>query len=171
MKTIRRIVKLLPPAFLMRGWLDWRYGIKAPLVPGGVVARFVLAVLPYAFTAALSVRVDSDRRLLKYFLPYGNMKRHVRLAHNMNVGNDACDRGVTGMVRAIMPYGLVLWWDAETGRQPPSFGGTRQICGDRRISEKVRTELGRRELERMDRLEAMTLRLLIMTSGGQRSDE
>ena len=56
MKGLRRMIKLLPPAFIMRIWLDRRYGIKVPPAPGGVMGKILLAVLPYAFTAALSVR-------------------------------------------------------------------------------------------------------------------
>lgn len=163
MKLFRKVIKLLPPAFLMRIWLDRRYGIKVPPAPGGKVAGFVLAVLPYAFTAALSVRVESDRRLLKYFLPYGRMKRFVRLFHNMQVGNDVYDRGAIGKFRAIMPYGLVLWWDAENGRRPFSATKTANMKwpdSERRLSERARLEL-----ELMDRVEAMTLRLLIANAG------
>ena len=77
MKTLCRVLELLPPAFAMRIWLQRKYGIQVKRSPWGGVAAFALAVLPYAFTAALSVRVESDCRLFKYFLPYGKMKRRV----------------------------------------------------------------------------------------------
>ena len=164
-KTLRKALKLLPPAFLMRIWLDRRYGIKVRPAPGGQVARLALAILPYAFTAALSVRVETDRRLLKYFLPYGRMKRFVRLMYNIRVGDDSKDKGSTGMLRAVMPYGLVLWWDAEDAqagggglhRADAPADENAHVCG---LSAAER----RRELARLDRIEAMTLRLLIMSS-------
>ena len=108
MKVLRKILKLFPPAFLMRRWLDRRYGIKVPPAPGGALARLVLAVLPYAFTAALSVRVESDCRLLKYFLPYGKMKRLVYLSYRMRVGND---RGRSNLVdrRAVRRFDCCLY--------------------------------------------------------------
>ena len=175
MKMFRKMLKLLPPAFAMRIWLDWRYGIKVKPVPWGGLVGFALAVLPYAFTAALSVRVDSDCRLLKYFLPYGKMKNFVRLAYGLQRGNAERDRGMVGMFRAIMPYGLVLWWDADDAQKAPSegthknpveataLGGGPSFDADRRLSAKAREEL-----LRTDRIEAMTLRLLIMTEGGKR---
>ncbi len=171
MKSLRRMAKLLPPAFIMRIWLNRRYGIKVPPAPGGTMARFFLAVLPYAFTAALSVRVKSDSRLIKYLLPYGRMKRFVRRKYAMQIGNDAKDRGAFGKLRAAMPYGLVLWWDAEDRRTARDAIASKQPVKKRqvgqpnpdlnfswRISERERTEY-----QRMDRIEAMALRLCIMT--------
>ena len=164
MKTLCRVLKLLPPAFVLRIWLRRKYGIKVRPSPWGGLAGFVLAVLPYAFTAALSVRVESDCRLLKYFLPYGKMKRLVFLSYRMRDGNDAKDHGVVGLLRAIMPYGLVLWWDAESrgvarrGRQVVAHRAERE--SGRQMQERARTEQAR-----LDRLEAMSLRYSIITAG------
>ena len=170
MKAFRRILKLLPPAFLMRRWLDRRYGIKVPPAPGGVVAGFVLAILPYAFTAALSVRVESDCRLLKYFLPYGKMKGFVKLAYNMQVGNDEKDCGLAGKFRALMPYGLVLWWDAEDRRLvDPSKQPQKPLCQQPQKTLRPSVNLSVKErqvLEHQDRIEALTLRMLIKATGG-----
>ena len=174
MKVLRKILKLFPPAFLMRRWLDRRYGIKVPPAPGGALARLVLAVLPYAFTATLSVRVESDCRLLKYFLPYGRMKKFVKLMYNMQVGDDAHDHGVIGVLRAIMPYGLVLWWDAEGARPPegPRVRGcqmeSRKAGSGRSLSDKER-----RELARLDRQTALSLRYLMLAGrqGGMNAHE
>lgn len=171
MKKLRRILKLLPPAFIMRFWLKLRYGIKVQSAPGNAITKFVLAVLPYAFTAALSVRVESDCRLMKYFLPYGKMKKFVKLMYNMQVGNDEKDCGFAGKFRALMPYGLVLWWDAEDMRisqnaatRKPSANAPqpqpRQACVLNfgwRMPEQDRLEF-----QRTDKIEAMTLRLLIV---------
>ena len=68
MKTFRKILKLLLPAFVVQIWLYWRHGIKVKPSPWHGIAGFALTILPYAFTAALSVREDTDVRLLKYFL-------------------------------------------------------------------------------------------------------
>lgn len=172
MKTLRKMLKLLPPAFVMRRWLDRRYGIKVPPAPGGAIAGSVLAILPYAFTAALGVRVGSDRRILKYLLPYGRMKRFVKFAYGMDVGNAALDKGFSGIFRALMPYGLVLWWDAETERLSP---------GRRRIPDRIAqrktvpdvvcrmTDQERQELARLDKIEALVLRMAIV-SGGIKED-
>ena len=166
MKTLRRMLKLLPPAFAMRIWLARRYGISVKPSPWGGAAGFLLAILPYAFTAALSVRVDSDRRLLKYFMPYGRMKKFVRLAYGMRIGGDKIDSGWSGAIRCVMPYGLVLWWDAESAaisrnanttaatKRPPASSA----ASPHRISREIDAEM----LERLDRTEALALRLSIL---------
>ncbi len=167
MKTLCRVLKLLPPAFAMRIWLQRKYGIKVKPSPWGGIVGFALAVLPYAFTAALSVRVESDCRLLKYFLPYGKMKRLVYLSYRMRVGNDAKDHGAVGVFRAIMPYGLVLWWDAEASGVT---GGAQQVEVHQATVESghQKQKRARAEQARMDRLEAMSLRYSIITAGRPR---
>lgn len=156
----------------MRRWLVRRYGIKVPPAPGGALARLALAVLPYAFTATLSVRVESDCRLLKYFLPYGRMKRFVKLMYNMQVGDAARDQGAIGMLRAIMPYGLVLWWDAEDVRisqgAQGAQAGKRQVKLRKADSVWSLSDRERRDFARIDRLEALSLRyLMIMGERGE----
>ena len=166
MKTFRKVLKLLPPAFAMRIWLKKRYGISVKPSPWGGIAAAVLAILPYAFTAALSVRVDSDSRLLKYFLPYGRMSKFVRLMYGMQRGNAARDKGCAVVVRAVMPYGLVLWWDAEDARiavgtmRKGNVNVAEFDLPDRRITETERAGLRDR-----DRLEALTLRAIVMNRG------
>ncbi len=174
MKALRKILKLFPPAFLMRRWLRRRYGIKVPPAPGGALARLVLAVLPYAFTAALSVRVESDCRLLKYFLPYGRMKKFVKLMYNMQVGEGAHDHGVVGVLRAIMPYGLVLWWDAEEARISQGARGRDCQTESRKADPRLPlSDRERRDLARIDRLEALSLRYLMIAGrqGGMNAHE
>ena len=172
MKKFRRMLKLLPPAFVMRFWLKRRYGINVPSAPGNAIIRLFLAILPYAFTAALSVRVESDCRLLKYFLPYGKMKKFVRLMYSMQVGNDEKDCGFSGKFRSIMPYGLVLWWDAEDIRIAHDAPTHKPKADEKQASSDFVVNFGwrmpereRLEFLRMDRVEAMTLRNLIMTVG------
>lgn len=166
MKTFRKIFKLLPPAFAMRIWLKKRYGISVKPSPWGGIAAAVLAILPYAFTAALSVRVDSDSRLLKYFLPYGRISKFVRLMYGMQRGDAARDKGAARAVRAIMPYGLVLWWDAEdmriaAGMMRKDNANVAELdLFDRRI-----TDTERKEFRDRDRVEALALRALVMNCG------
>ena len=168
MKTFRKVLKLFPPAFAMRIWLDKRYGIKVRPSPWRGVAGFALALLPYAFTAVLSVRVDSDVRLLKYFLPYGRMKKFVKLAYGMQRSDATRDHGAIGALRSVMPYGLVIWWDAEDARIMEGSGhGNLKI--DSTSCEVASHDVGcrisdkeRQELQRMDKIEAMTLRLAII---------
>ena len=172
MSTLRKVLKLLPPAFVMRIWLDRKYGMTVKPSPWGGAAGFALSLLPYAFTAALSVRMDTDVRLVKYFLPYGKMKNFVKLAYGVQRSNVARDRGAIGVLRAAMPYGLVIWWDDEDARLKAAKGG-RDLKADP-IPSNVPpadascriTDKERQELERMDRIEALTLRCMITTERG-----
>ena len=168
MKKLRKILKLLPPAFLMRSWLQHRYGITVPPAPWKGIASWLLDLAPYALTAALSCRKDSDCRLLKYYLPYGRMKKFVRMMYGIPVGNDARDSGFIGALRSVMPYGLVLWWDAEDERLAAPVRSPRRaaISATGNDSESSRMpDSKRQELERLDRLEVMMLRIIIGRMG------
>ena len=168
MKKLRKVLKLLPPAFAMRIWLAKRYGMSVAPAPGGAFTRTLLAVLPFAFTATLSVRKESDIRLMKFFVPYGKMKTFLLRQHRMEIGNAAKDCGISGAMRFVMPYGLVLWWDSEDARLNAGNGNERhpspEESPDRaakpsqpfRLSERERQEYARR-----DKIEAMALRILI----------
>lgn len=162
MKSLRRILKLLPPACLMRVWLKWRYGMSVQPMPCGIVGRVVLEILPYAFTVALSQRVATDSRLVKYLLPYGSMKRYVRATYGMKVGNDAKDHDFGGFVRAIMPYGLVLWWDSEgvqsAGCADEKVSAASSCALDLGFPTSIRQVPGR---DRLDRIEVLELRRVI----------
>jgi hypothetical protein len=173
MKKLRKILKLMPPAFMMRLWLKRSYGIIVPPAPGNVITKFFLALLPYAFTAALSVRVESDCRLVKYFLPYGKMKKFVRLMYNLHVGDDEKDCGMAGKFRAVMPYGIVLWWDADDIRIAQNVikqtSKAKAKVSQTQFKQESELSFGWRMPEqervfflRTDKIEAMTLRALII---------
>ena len=73
--------------------------------------RIVGLFLPHFFAAALSCRKSTDKRLIKFFLPYGMMRRRMRDVFGEEVGSREKDRGLSGLFRSACPYGLVLWWD------------------------------------------------------------
>ncbi len=169
MKKLRRAIKLLPPAFAMRIWLAKRYGISVAPAPGGAFLRALLAILPFAFTATLSVRKESDIRLVKFFVPYGKMKGFLRRQHRMEVGDAAKDSGISGTIRFVMPYGLVLWWDAEDDRlHAGNWQGARSSAAVNQDSALARSrryrlsDKDRQEYARMDEMGAMALRLMII---------
>lgn len=180
----------------MRIWLDKKYGIKVKPSPWHGIAGLFLAILPFAFTAALSVREDTDVRLLKYFLPYGKIKRFVKLAYGIQRSDVTQDRGLIGAIRAILPYGLVIWWDTEDTRPDEYGGGVEEVPDNAPLSEKSAgnddgknateqkaapvaitffkegtriADADRLEFQRIDRIEAMISRLLILTAGRARN--
>lgn len=172
----------------MRIWLDKKYGIKVKPSPWHGIAGLGLAILPFAFTAALSVREDTDVRLLKYFLPYGKIKRFVKSAYGIQRSDETRDRGLIGAIRAVLPYGLVIWWDAEDaqfdeygGRVEDVFGngnkGGKNAKGQEAAPAAITffkegtriADADRLEFQRIDRIEAMISRLLILTAGRARN--
>ena len=176
MKKLNRILKLVLPAFIMRPYLAKRdVAVQPP--PGGALARFVLAFLPFAFTAALSVRVESDRRPMKYFLPYGKMKKFVALAYSMDVGNSALDKGFIGAIRAVSPYGLVLWWDGEAERVAAGGKPKGKVQAGRHKPENAKPGEQKPqmpstcEIDRLDKIEALTLRTLLLERARCRLEE
>ena len=116
MKKTRKIVKLALPGWFMHWWLPKRYGIAVKVPASSMFAKVLILLSPYAVSAILQQRVDTDRRVLKYFLPYGKMCARMMLVYGRNVGNAQRDKGFWGRVRSALPYGLILWWDREDKR-------------------------------------------------------
>ena len=126
--------------------------------------------LPHFFAATLSRRKKTDKRMIKFFLPYGFMKNRMRYVFHSNVGNDKKDRGFAGFLRGLCPYGLVLWWD---GGRDAAYGvapapncqgfGANEL---KSIRQQI-TSLRREVMDGSERLELLMLRCL--DSGGERS--
>ena len=112
MKTLRKLLKLGIPGFIMHWWLRHRYGMKPAPVSPSVFVRLSAEVLPYCFAVILRQRVESDRRVGKYFLPYVIMRKRMMHVYGVDV---TCVRNVGRLaesVQSILPYGLVLWWNS-----------------------------------------------------------
>ena len=116
MKKARKIVKLALPGWFMHWWLPKRYGITVKVPASSMFAKVLILLSPYVVSVILQQRVDTDRRVLKYFLPYGKMCARMMLVYGRNVGNAQRDKGFWGRVRSVLPYGLILWWDREDKR-------------------------------------------------------
>ena len=129
--------------------------------------RIVGLFLPHFFAAALSCRKSTDKRLIKFFLPYGMMRRRMLDVFGEEVGSDVKDRGFSGLVRSVCPYGLVLWWDDDGKNVRPALVAARD-AGGRPASVKVGTQglesrldaLCAEMRESSERLELIVLRAL-----------
>ena len=119
--------------------------------------------LPHFFAATLSHRKATDKRLFKYFLPYGYMKRRMQYVFRANVGDEKRDCGIAGLFRWICPYGTILWWDggrdvaqcSSLGTKCPSVGVDEMRSVHRQI-ESLRREV----MDGSERLELLILRLM-----------
>ena len=127
--------------------------------------------LPHFFAATLSRRKKTDKRMIKFFLPYGFMKKRMRYVFHSNVGNAKKDRGFAGFLRGLCPYGIVLWWDggrdavqsvAPAPNNNQGFGANEL----KSIRQQI-TSLRREVMDGSERLELLMLRCL--DSGGGRS--
>ena len=143
-----------------------------------------LLCLPSVVLAILSNRRSEDKHLIKYFLPYGRMRKHILAKHRESHVRKVYGAkilkpltGVKGLVRSCLPFGLVLWRDND-GRilpAPELSGASRQ--GDQRANPNVvacpdvaspdvanldaKIDALRREISlRQDRLEVLVLRAL-----------
>lgn len=134
--------------------------------------RIVGLFLPHFFAAALSCRKSTDKRLIKFFLPYGMMRRRMRDVFGEEVGSKEKDRGLSGLFRSACPYGLVLWWD-DDGKDvrpaPVAARGAASCPASVKVDTKgfeSRIDALRAEMqEANERLELVILRALTGRSG------
>lgn len=111
MKSLRKAFKLFLPTWYMRHRLVKVYGFEVPPVSESASVRVLVDILPYAVFAILSQRIASDRRPVKYFLPYGRVRRYVEGRYGVGHVRYRNVRGWAGFFRNWLPYGLVQWWD------------------------------------------------------------
>lgn len=131
------------------------------------ILRLLSLLLPHFFFAAVSCRKSTDRRLIKYYLPFGLMRRRMHDVFGEEVGSTEKDRGLSGLFRSICPYGLVLWWD-DDGKNVRPASVVASGAGGRPASAKVdtkrlesRIDALRADLEKSnERLELIVLRAL-----------
>lgn len=92
----------------------------------------------------------------------------------MQVGDTAKDKGVSGFVRSVLPYGLVLWWDAEETRIHAPRKNThgslsrKGSAGDFSTGESFGVDHS--DYADMDRIEALAMRSQMMLDSGMRLD-
>ena len=125
--------------------------------------------VPRFFEVTLSSKQDSDKRCIKYFLPYAYMKRRMKYVFLTDLGNENKDHGLRGILRGLCPYGTVLWWDrryrvsttSTTGKSDGVLtckndvepGGVQKLCTE---VETLRREVA----DTLERLELLVLRAL-----------
>ena len=134
--------------------------------------RIVGLFLPHFFAAALSCRKSTDKRLIKFFLPYGMMCRRMLDVFGEEVGSREKDRGLSGLFRSACPYGLVLWWDddwKDVRPAPVAASGAGGCPASVKVDKKgleSRLDALRAEMrESNERLELVVLRALTGRAG------
>ena len=110
-KEFRKGLKLLLPTGYMRWRLKHVFGYEPQGVSESAVVCTVVDFLPYAIYAILSQRQSSDRRPIKYFLPYSKVREYVEGSYGKGHVRYKDVSGWVGRIRKWLPYGLVQWWD------------------------------------------------------------
>ena len=114
--AIRKLLKLLVPTWMVFAWLRWKCKITLKPVAHSWMANIVVYAFPYVVYAILSQRIDSDRRIFKYFLPYAFMKKRMAVVFGSDVDPSGVHEQHCRVVRGLrngLAYGLVLWWDND----------------------------------------------------------
>lgn len=112
---IKTFVKYSLPAFLvakMARRKKYDLPLKTPAGEKSKTVKCLLLVAPYWVTAVFRMKKKSDKSILKYFMPYGIMKRLVARRHKSLAGTFRKMRSIHKKAfRFFLPYGVVLWWD------------------------------------------------------------
>ena len=131
--------------------------------------------LPRFFSAVLSCRKNTDKRIIKYFLPYGLMRKRMQEVFFERVGDPSKDKGLVGVFRAMCPYGIVLWWDSADVRSGRAVvvKAPSPVAAPRPVQSQINGDIQRRIdglrrtcENRMDRLELLILRMCSDRTGG-----
>ena len=110
------LVKLFLPYCLVRWWAHRRYGCDWPRAG-------LRGFLPLAVVAVSAQRQDTDRKMLKYWLPYAMMCERMFRVYGTSHWNGVPLDGVSPECpvpasgrRAWLPFGVVLWLDRQLSR-------------------------------------------------------
>lgn len=122
-----KVFELLLPTWYVRHRLAKAFGFDVPPVSESAAVRIVVDFLPYVIFVILSQRIASDRRPVKYFLPYGRVRQYVEGTYGVGHVRYKDVPGWVGHFRNWLPYGLVQWWD---------FDDDQVLLAQRLIAEK-----------------------------------
>lgn len=111
---IRKIICSIMPFWVESLYVRDRYDLRR--IP--VFWKAILMLLPSAFLYIVSNYNSSDKRKIKYWLPYGLMRDFQLRTHGKRIENKK-HFFVCRFIRWLLPYGYVLWWDGGE-RQPVS---------------------------------------------------
>ena len=108
-EAIRKIICSIMPFLVESLYVKDRYDLKK--IP--VFFKAILLFLPSAFLYVVSNYKQSDKRKIKYWLPYGPMRNFEKKAYGSNLEKKK-RFFIIRFIRYWLPYGYVLWWDNES---------------------------------------------------------
>lgn len=113
-ENIKKIIRSIMPFWIENLYIGNRYDVKKISTLG----KAILMLVPAAFIYIVSNYKPSDKRNIKYWLPYGLMCDFQLRIHGKRIENKKYSV-FSRLIRWILPYGYVLWWD-NGARQPVS---------------------------------------------------
>lgn len=166
---IKKLVCSLMPFWVESLYTSERYSLNKfkPLV------KAVLMLLPSFFLYTASNYKPTDRRRIKYWLPYGVMRDRQLKTYGKRIENGYHSKS-SRVIRWFLPYGYVLWWDYGSNRQvnqtlPEKTNASAGVNNDMllEVGEKVSrlqdetAEIRRGQMELAERIEVSLLKLAI----------
>ena len=107
-EAIRKIICSILPFLVESLYVKDRYNLKK--IP--VFFRIILLFLPSAFLYIVINYKPSDKRKIKYWLPYGPIRNFRKKKYGHPIENKK-RFFLIRFIRYCLPYGYVLWWDNE----------------------------------------------------------
>ena len=169
-KRVKKIVRSLLPFWVETLYTQQRYSMEKM----NVVIRILLLILPSFCMYTMSNLQSKDVRVIKYWLPYGMILSYHRKAYGKSVDLGKHSK-IMGIVRAVLPYGYVLWWDSEsnTFSSEPAVGASQVYNSDEiyktlvKLEESIEKlqveseECRRNQFELADRMDVSLLKLAV----------
>lgn len=107
MNILKKIIRSIMPL-----WIELMYSTREENVHISKAAKFLILFLPAACAYIISNYNSEDKRRIKYWLPYGPLKMYQLKNHGVIV-DEKKHSHIASVIRWILPYGYVLWWDSE----------------------------------------------------------
>lgn len=165
-EAIRKIICSIMPFLVESLYVKDRYDLKK--IP--VFFKAILLFLPSAFLYVVSNYKQSDKRKIKYWLPYGPMRNFEKKAYGSNLEKKK-RFFIIRFIRYWLPYGYVLWWDNESqlSKKPaapaakpaaPAAANTGNANNNAAILAAIRTENEKTRILQAELAEKLEISLL-----------
>lgn len=165
---VNKIICSVMPFWVEHLYVKGRYNLNR--FPAAV--KVLLMVLPSVFVYIVSNHNANDKRLMKYWLPYGLMRDRMLKTYGKRIETGHHSK-FARLFRWILPYGYVLWWDNPSRYNEPVKAQETVAAGAfdsealSKIDEQINdfraacTRNQMRQLELTERMEVELLKLAV----------
>jgi glycosyltransferase involved in cell wall biosynthesis len=107
-KKLRRVFKSFVPFIVLQKNVRNRCNLDIENPAKSCVFKIILSIVPSFFAFCLICRKYDDKRMVKFWIPYGIMKLYLSKKYGVSFERH---NFVGSSFRACLPYGYILWWD------------------------------------------------------------